>query len=511
MLYATLSNLVLAAGAAYALFHLFIFLFKKNLSKTVANGPQLTVTHSEMVAMAKKLESEMDEDEWHKKFGAFRIVLHLSLKTPIAVLQWMNRNLQSLEVLMRGGHAHLAKSEQIRAPIFIVGDFRCGTSVMERIVCHHPDAVFFQANHTFVWTAPYLWNVLANYIHELRAQCGCHRWNSLGGEGVFYPHSANNLLTIMHPFELENIWSMSNGNLAADRHYDWSTLDSDENPDNNTDRDLLTEEFEDEDFEKRYLTAIRLLLAMRATAGVDKTKLRFVNKNPLNSYRIGYLRKLFPDAKFIWMRRNPLKGCKSQMLMADAWLRTTYIDEDDWRRADCKPEVDKERMRTDKHYWAYLSHGQDTATLTGNLWFPKQWPRTRVWHQKIQKCLKEGKRACAFATGMRQCHDAITGAIERAAMKEGKDYITVWHEDLVDDALSTARKVFDYCGFDSDRKALIAHLEKEDFPSGKANGGRVAHSSKRSVPDFGDETGEVKKILMPLYDEFEAANAMHEA
>ena len=88
----------------------------------------------------------------------------------------------------------------------------------------------------------------------------------------------------------------------------------------------------------------------------------------MNGFRVGYLRKLFPDAKFIHIRRNPVKTCKSQILMQKAYLKTFYMDEWKWRKANMYPKYPKDH-ETYKENWAYLTHGHYPADYFGQMWF----------------------------------------------------------------------------------------------------------------------------------------------
>lgn len=54
------------------------------------------------------------------------------------------------------------------------------------------------------------------------------------------------------------------------------------------------------------------ILALGALSRVGKKPpIRFLEKTPKNSLRVPFLTRLFPDAKFIWLRRNPLDNIDS--------------------------------------------------------------------------------------------------------------------------------------------------------------------------------------------------------
>merc|ERR1719245_1192806 len=99
--------------------------------------------------------------------------------------------------------------------------------------------------------------------------------------------------------ECESIWLQCNNHYSINRHYQWDTLDDIKlNPDNTTNCDLLDKSFEDKRFEKYLKTSIKMLLLHRKCS-------RFIWKNPINGFRIGFIKKMFPDAKFVFISRNP--------------------------------------------------------------------------------------------------------------------------------------------------------------------------------------------------------------
>ena len=55
---------------------------------------------------------------------------------------------------------------------------------------------------------------------------------------------------------------------------------------------------------------------------ISQHKTRFVNKNPWNTLRIGYLAKLYPDAKFVYIIRHPHRMLRSQIDLEGVHERT---------------------------------------------------------------------------------------------------------------------------------------------------------------------------------------------
>ncbi|ETO04077.1 hypothetical protein RFI_33325, partial [Reticulomyxa filosa] len=200
----------------------------------------------------KRKENDMTEEEFTLKYGSWRHEIYRSTTLEERKLTSLNKTLHKLELFfLHGGSSRLRANISINKPIFIIGDFRSGTSVLERIICHHPDICYFTMTHTLFWMAPKIFDTFIDLGQFVRESVGHGGWNGRGGKGIYWPHSSDNLLHRCRPFEGEVIWKSCKSNLLKDRHNDWSTLDSkDENPDNQTDCDLLTEDFDDPEFEE---------------------------------------------------------------------------------------------------------------------------------------------------------------------------------------------------------------------------------------------------------------------
>ncbi|ETO17465.1 hypothetical protein RFI_19855 [Reticulomyxa filosa] len=337
-----------------------------------------------------------------------------------------------------------------------------------------------------------------------------HRaWYTPGDPGLFYPHSSNNALTQNAPLECEVLWEDCIRNMRANRHLEWKELDDPNNPDNSTNDDLLDENYSDPDFE-RVKNVIRLQLAYhhkvrKFKQGKDVPS-RFLNKNPMNGFRIGYLHQLFPDAKFVHLSRNPLKTCESQIQLEDCAGRCWYFDPQEFRKHAFAPkplskEVIDRHEQPPKH-WSWLLHGNYPNQFLGFHWFPRIFPRTTPEYHQINKYLKKDKRACAFATGIVQQERCALEAYERLGFKEGKKLLSLWHEDLLHDPALVLERIFEFLEVDTTKDQIMEFLRKEDFPQGKPNVARVERSNEKQEKVFGDETEEVMKALEPCLKRF---------
>lgn len=499
MLNALLIGLAVTGLICYGLYQLLLYSLTQNELNYQKNAHKVTWTHEDMLAMGKKKrDHEMSDEEFHLKYGMFRHETYRALSIPRKIYNLMNDYLHYIELyLIHFGESNLKNKIKIDRPIFIIGDFRSGTSNLERLISHHPEIGYFDMGHTFVWKCPMLWECILMFLAYLRKKLtGSYGPGNPNSKGLFFPHSSNVLLTRGNPFECENIWEWCKSSLNKNRYFNWETLDSENNPDNNTDCDKLTQSFYDPNFETTLKNSIRMILAY-------KRKRRFINKNPLNGFRIGYLYKMFPDAKFVFIARNPIKTCKSQLLMQGSNCRAFFVEPQTIRKQSMKFNFAKNHLDNPKDSTGYLTFNQVPNDTFGNLWYPRVFPRTQPEHREITKYLKEDKEACAFAVAVKQQEKVVLEQIKECGLIEGKNLYTMWQEDLLDDAWLTFNNILNFLELESNDKMTLNWLEKEDFPNGQANKKRVeSKSNKVSEIGFGDQTNEIKKILEPCLNRY---------
>jgi len=162
----------------------------------------------------------------------------------------------------------------IDRPIFVVGPFRSGTTILEKIISDHPSVGYFCYLSNIFYRAPIAGYLFTNLLGSLGV---------LENETIRPIHNPRVPTTRESPYECEWIWSQS-----AKSQWDENCLDLTAGAD-----------FSDPSFERYLFSLIRRHLWMqRAT--------RFLNKNPVNCLRLAYLRKLFGDARFVFIARNPI-------------------------------------------------------------------------------------------------------------------------------------------------------------------------------------------------------------
>lgn len=182
----------------------------------------------------------------------------------------------------------------IDRPIFIVGAFRSGTTILEHIIAEHASVGYFWFLTNVFSRAP----VTGYWAARVAMALGI-----FDRDRVPFVHNPRLTFTTFSPYECEWVWSHSKKSLWDERCADLT----------------VGAGFSDPRFERYLFSLIRRhMLIQRAT--------RFMNKNPVNCLRMGYLRKLFPDARFVTIVRDPLDTILSHYRTAARMQRVIYPD-----------------------------------------------------------------------------------------------------------------------------------------------------------------------------------------
>jgi hypothetical protein len=198
------------------------------------------------------------------------------------LIHWLDRATEGAErALLWPWTRRLA----IDRPIFILGAFRSGTTILERIVADHPRVGHFWFLTNVYCRSPVTGYTLARLFQTLGV---------FDRDSVPIAHNPRISTAMFSPFECEWVWSRSKKSLWDERCTDLT----------------VGADFSDPAFERYLFSLIRRhLLAQRAE--------RFLNKNPINCLRLGYLHRLFPDARFVYIVRDPLDTILSHWRMAE--------------------------------------------------------------------------------------------------------------------------------------------------------------------------------------------------
>ena len=185
-----------------------------------------------------------------------------------------------IENLLLGKRLHA----QIVAPVFITGYFRSGTTMLERALASHSAFAHFTYRSLGFPRAAYTSRLLTELASPMQ-----QTW--------LLAHQPNMVVDNSWPFEGEPLWRYC-------RRNPWSPGDS----------DVLGADYSDPRFERILKRVINKYLQLRGAR-------RFLSKNPPDILRIGYLARIFPDARFIHIVRHPLRMLRSQLDMESIFAR----------------------------------------------------------------------------------------------------------------------------------------------------------------------------------------------
>lgn len=165
------------------------------------------------------------------------------------------------------------RSVSIDRPIFVVGAFRSGTTVLEQTLAGHPEVGVF----AFITNVTYLTPIAGFTLLRLMSRFGL-----VEGRRMPYLHNPRLEFTPFSPFECEWVWAQAGKSLWDPECFDLTTGAGYANP----------------QFERMVRSSIQRHLLVQGAQ-------RFLNKNPIHLLRLEYLHRLFPDARFVYIVRNP--------------------------------------------------------------------------------------------------------------------------------------------------------------------------------------------------------------
>ncbi|MDH3192292.1 MAG: sulfotransferase [Nitrosopumilus sp.] len=180
-----------------------------------------------------------------------------------------------------------SKYYQIDKPIFIIGVPRSGTGLLHQTLCAHPELAWFGVDDLKLWISKEEKEQLKNYFSRLTEQNKKiprdeHRL-AVFGRADLNPERFDNLPPGSFPIEGETFWRQYFGN-----------------------------KFIESIPKEKQINLVKIL----SEVIIRQKKSRFLNKAPQNIMRLNAIKKIFPDAIFINIARNPHSVVSSMITRA---------------------------------------------------------------------------------------------------------------------------------------------------------------------------------------------------
>lgn len=281
----------------------------------------------------------------------------------------------------------------IDRPIFIIGPFRSGTTILEKIIAEHPEVAHFMYITNVWYLAPVTGYSTINLLLALGV---------VDRDSMLAVHNPRIEYMILSPYECEWVWSQSSKGLWEDKCRDVT----------------VGEDFSDPSY-KRYLRSMfqRHMLVQHAS--------RFLSKNPVNCLRIGYLQKHFPDARFVTIVRNPLDTVLSHYRAA---MRMESIFHND-------PET--KHMLQDRLHMDLLS----------------MVIKTRNYDESL--ALNQEHRLLGIANQWSDMQAMVMQSVSEIPGND-KQVLSLRYEDLMDSPLKTLKQIWSFVGLDDEHANRIS-------------------------------------------------------
>ena len=181
-----------------------------------------------------------------------------------------------------------------KPPIFIIGFWRSGTTILHNLMCQNPDFGFVNTFHA----------VFPN--HCLLNQM----WLSSIAQLLLPEKRPGDDIKFDFKFPQEEEIALGNIQPVSFYNFYYFPQDTEEF----IKKSLLFEDVSEEEmktWKQSYLTLIK-------TALINTKGKQFISKNPPNTFRIKQILEMFPDAKFIHIQRDPYETISSFLRFTEA-------------------------------------------------------------------------------------------------------------------------------------------------------------------------------------------------
>lgn len=289
----------------------------------------------------------------------------------------------------------------LKAPIYVSGLARAGTTIALEILASHPDvATHLYRDFPPVFT-PFWWNW---FVEKSRGKRKPEPEERAHKDGI--------MITADSPEAREEvIW------MAFFDHLHDPTVTN-----------VLDCHVDNPDFERFYKEHIRKLLAARG-------RRRYLSKGNYNITRLGYLRKISPDARFVVPVRDPVWHVASLMKQ---------------HRLFCSGEERNPRVLNYMRRVGHFEFGMDLRPInTGD--------SEKIG--EIQKFWESGEEVRGWARYWAMIYGNVAGILEQDPKMRAATMI-LRYEDLCANPQETMQGMMDHCGLESSEPVITEYAAR---------------------------------------------------
>jgi hypothetical protein len=293
----------------------------------------------------------------------------------------------------------------IDRPIYICGLARSGSTILLEMLATHPEVVTHQYKDFPILHIPYWWNWFLERASRREAPA------------VPRAHQDRIMVTSASPEAMEEMLWMT----FFPRIHDASV------------HQVLDETTTHGAFEQFYRDHIRKLLAVRGGT-------RYGAKNNYNISRLGYLHKLFPDARFVIPVRDPLGHIASLMKQ---------------HRLFCAMEEQEPKVLRYMQHVGHYEFGLDLRPIT---------VASMDTVASVQALWQSDNAVQGWARYWALIYNHVCDLLE-AHEHVRKNTIVVHYDDLCRWSKDTLQRLYTLCELDNDEACLALQAEKLSPPS----------------------------------------------
>ncbi|WP_445725571.1 sulfotransferase family protein [Flavobacterium sp.] len=244
------------------------------------------------------------------RFGVFRLIskkygVEKKYKTKWLLTGFVSVISSFLGVFDRLVYALKAKPKNLKDPVFIVGHWRSGTTLLHNLMCSDPETGYPTTYQTIFPNNLFSFQWLFKFV--MKSLMPDKRPIDNVKLNVDYPQEEEFALNNEIPFSFYNWWYFPKKTREIANQYLFA---------------ISTSKKEVENWRSNFKRFVFRCL-------INTKGIRFISKNPPHTARIPQLLDLYPNAKFIYIHRNPYEVIRSTIAFYKSILPATQLQDID--------------------------------------------------------------------------------------------------------------------------------------------------------------------------------------